>query len=80
MNDDDLDKLAKRVRAIAERADPFTKKRLLALAERYGAGDLSPRRTPLPLVSINDQDHTGHENGNGNDNTLGAESNAPDAG
>jgi hypothetical protein len=67
MNDDDLDKLAKRVRDLADHADPFTKKRLLALAERYVAGELSPRRTPLPPVWINDQDHTDH--GNGAENT-----------
>jgi hypothetical protein len=35
MNDDYFKEQAARVRAIADRADPFTKKRLLDLAERY---------------------------------------------
>ena len=48
MNDDYFKAQAKRVRDIASLADPFTKKRLLALAERYDAAKPSPRRTPLP--------------------------------
>ena len=41
---------AKRVRDIAALADPHTKQRLLALAERYDAAIPSPRRTPLPAA------------------------------
>ena len=41
---------AKRVRDIAALADPHTKQRLLALAERYDAAMPSPRRTPLPAA------------------------------
>ena len=46
--DDDFNKeRAILVRDLADKADPFTKKRLLDLAERYDAR--SPRRpTPLP--------------------------------
>lgn len=49
---------AQRARDLAERADPFTRKRLLELARRYdarskppvsgGARPLSPARTTLP--------------------------------
>ncbi|WLA63798.1 hypothetical protein [Bradyrhizobium diazoefficiens] len=46
--------LAQRVRTIAERADPFTRRRLLDLAKRYDAkgGQASrtfPPERPLPL-------------------------------
>jgi hypothetical protein len=37
MNDDYFKQQADRVRSLAEGADPFTKKRLLDLAERYDA-------------------------------------------
>jgi hypothetical protein len=37
MNDDYFRQQADRVRALAEGADPFIKKRLLDLAERYDA-------------------------------------------
>jgi hypothetical protein len=46
MNDDFLRERARAVRAIAENADPFTKKRLLELAERYESG----ARRPLPYA------------------------------
>ena len=52
MNDDYFKEQAKRVRDIASLADPFTRKRLLALADRYDAGTPSPRRTPLPTVAV----------------------------
>lgn len=48
---------ASRVRALAERADPFTKKRLLNLAEHYDARAGKPSRAtrglerPIPLPS-----------------------------
>jgi hypothetical protein len=46
---------ARRVRDLAERADPFTRKRLLALADKYDVrcGDLwrasRPNERPLPF-------------------------------
>ena len=52
MSDDYFKEQAARVRNIASFADPFTKKRLLALAQRYDAGRSSPRQTPLPSVAI----------------------------
>ena len=45
MNDDYYKQQAARVRSIASLADPFTKKRLLALAEQYDAAKPSPRRS-----------------------------------
>jgi hypothetical protein len=42
---------AKTVRAIAEKADPFTKKRLLDLANRYEETPRLP--TPLPKIQPN---------------------------
>jgi hypothetical protein len=63
MNEDYFKEQAKRVRDIASLADPFTKKRLLALAERYDAAKPSPRRTAIPSVSINREDETGHKSG-----------------
>jgi hypothetical protein len=57
MNDDYFKEQAARVRAIADRADPFTKKRLLALAERYDMQAGKPSRAtrslnrPIPLPS-----------------------------
>ncbi|WP_354264841.1 hypothetical protein [Bradyrhizobium sp. GM2.2] len=46
--------LAQRVRAIAERADPFTRRRLLDLAKRYDAKGSPTARSgaaerPLPV-------------------------------
>jgi hypothetical protein len=55
MNDDYFREHAARVRAIADRADPFTKKRLLDLAERYELQAGKPSRAtrsldrPIPL-------------------------------
>jgi len=37
MNDEYFKQQAARVRALADKADPFTRKRLLDLAERYDA-------------------------------------------
>jgi hypothetical protein len=51
MNDAYFKKHAERVRNIATLADPFTKKRLLALAEKYDAAK-PLRSTPLPTVAI----------------------------
>jgi len=54
MNDTYFKEQSQRVRAIADKADPFTKKRLLALAESYDARIGRPARATrqLPLVSI----------------------------
>lgn len=46
--------LAQRVRDIAERVDPFTKRRLLRLAERYAVNGIRPEpalttERPLPI-------------------------------
>ena len=61
MNDEYFKTQAKRVRDIAALADPHTKARLLALAERYDAAIPSPRRTPLPSPPVLTQgsDQTG---------------------
>jgi hypothetical protein len=55
------------VRTIADKADPFTEKRLLALADKYDARSGSPSRAvrQLPSVSINSQQHSNHRNGSG---------------
>lgn len=50
---------AQRVRDLAEKADPFARKRLLALDDRYDAKSGSPSRAsrmierPLPLPRTN---------------------------
>jgi hypothetical protein len=51
MNDQDYREHAERARNIASFADPFTKKRLLDLAERYDAKRVT-RQTPLPGMSV----------------------------
>jgi hypothetical protein len=51
MNDEYLKEAALRVRALAENADPFTKKRLLDLAERYDARLGKPSRATRALGS-----------------------------
>jgi len=50
MNDEFRKQHAKTVRSIAEKADPYTKKRLLALADRYdGKREVSrPTRMAVP--------------------------------
>ena len=48
MNDEYFKEHALRVRQIASFADPFTKKRLLNLAEKYEEKKPEPRKTPLP--------------------------------
>jgi hypothetical protein len=54
MNDEYFKEQAQRVRSLAHKADPFTKKRLLALAETYDAKLGLPSRTSrhLPQVDI----------------------------
>ena len=66
MNDDYLREQAARVRQIASFADPFTKKRLLALAESYDARIGRPSRAlrQLPFVAIdNDKPADHHDDG-----------------
>jgi len=63
MKDDYFKEQAKRVRDIASLADPFTKKRLLALAERYDIANASVKRTVIPSVSMSEEDRTDHKNG-----------------
>ena len=58
MNDEYFKEHAARVRQIASFADPFTKKRLLDLAERYDAKKPEQRKTPLPTVSPPDRSKT----------------------
>jgi hypothetical protein len=62
MNDEYFTEQASRVRSMAETADPFTKKRLLALAETYDAKLRRPSRASrqLPLVAINATAKSGH--------------------
>lgn len=54
MNDAYFKEQSRRVRAIADKADPFTKKRLLALAESYDARIGRPPRAArqLPFAAI----------------------------
>jgi hypothetical protein len=54
MNDEYFKQQAQRVRSLADKADPFTKKRLLALAETYDAKVGLPSRASrqLPQVDI----------------------------
>jgi hypothetical protein len=68
MNDDYFKEQAARVRAIADRADPFTRKRLLDLAERYDLRVGKPSRAratrsipppnPLPPGAADRQDRS----------------------
>jgi hypothetical protein len=49
MNDEYFKQQAARVRALADKADPFTRKRLLDLAERYDAKLGRPSRATRQL-------------------------------
>jgi hypothetical protein len=62
MNDDYLREQAARVRQIASFADPFTKKRLLALAERYDAAKPTSRTTPLPSITMDGKQPPSQQN------------------
>jgi hypothetical protein len=59
MNSEFYKQQAQRVRDLASRADPFTRKRLLDLAEKYDAQAGGPTRAsrlierPLPLPRTN---------------------------
>jgi hypothetical protein len=64
MNEDYFKEQAARVRHIASNADPFTKRRLLDLAEKYDERKSVRRPTPLPSVQINGRQHPdSRENG-----------------
>jgi hypothetical protein len=52
MNDQFLEERARAVRSIADRADPFTKKRLLDLAERYEGSLGRPSRATARLTNL----------------------------
>jgi hypothetical protein len=54
MDDSFFTERARQVREIATKADPFTKKRLLELANRYER-NTTRRVTPLPTIAV--QDH-----------------------
>jgi hypothetical protein len=54
MDDDFNTERANLVRELANKADPFTKKRLLDLVVRYEAG-LPVKTAPLPLPAINER-------------------------
>jgi hypothetical protein len=57
MDDEYLQERAKVVRLIADNADPFTRKRLLALADRYDnrSGRPSQASRQLPSIAIDGQ-------------------------
>jgi hypothetical protein len=67
MNEEYLIEQSRRVRSIAAKADPFTKTRLLALAESYDARLGRPSRATrqLPSLAISKQPHSGDANGGG---------------
>ena len=53
MDDSFFRERARQVREIATKADPFTKKRLLELANRYER-NTTRRVTPLPTIAVQD--------------------------
>jgi hypothetical protein len=59
MNDEYFKQQADRIRAMADKADPFTKKRLLDLAERYDAKLGRPSRATRQLRLPDVADHSG---------------------
>jgi hypothetical protein len=58
-NDEYFKQQADRVRAMADKADPFTKKRLLELADRYDAKLGKPSRATRQLRLPDIADHVG---------------------
>ena len=66
MNEDYFKEQAARVRQIASNADPFTKRRLLDLAEKYDGRKSVRQPTPLPSVKIDDQ-HPSEDHNNSRD-------------
>jgi hypothetical protein len=67
MNEEYFKEQSRRVRAIAEKADPFTKKRLLALAESYDIRLGRPSRATrqLQLVPMDLEKRTNHNSNGG---------------
>jgi hypothetical protein len=53
------------VRNIASMADPFTKRRLLDLAEKYDGRKSVRRPAPFPSVTIDHQQHSDDRNSSG---------------
>ena len=68
MNDEYFIEQSRRVRGLADKADPYTKKRLLALAESYDARLGRPSRATrqLPSVAISDHPHSDDYSRSGN--------------
>jgi hypothetical protein len=62
MNEDYFREQAARLRNIASMADPFTKRRLLDLAEKYDQRKSDRRATPLPAVTMTHQLGSGDHN------------------
>jgi hypothetical protein len=65
MDDHFFRERARQVREIATKADPFTKKRLLELANRYER-NTTRRVTPLPTIAVQDHaddQHSGADTG-----------------
>jgi hypothetical protein len=52
MGEDYFKEQAARLRQIASSADPFTKRRLLDLAEKYDGRKSARRPTPLPSLTM----------------------------
>jgi hypothetical protein len=65
MNEDFFKQQAARLRNIASMADPFTKRRLLDLAEKYDERKSARRLTPLPLVTMDHQKPSNDQNSDG---------------
>lgn len=67
MNEEYYKEQSRRVRSIAENADPFTKKRLLALAESYDIRLGRPSRATrqLQLVPLDGVQHAARPYGGG---------------
>jgi arginine utilization protein RocB len=65
MDEDYFKEQAARVRQIASNADPFTKRRLLDLAQKYDGRKSIRRPAPLPSVTIDHQQHLDNHNGGG---------------
>jgi hypothetical protein len=63
MNEDYFKEQAARVRQIASNADPFTKRRLLDLAEKYDGRKSVRRPTPLPKVTVDHHHPADHNSG-----------------
>jgi len=60
MNHEYFKQQADRVRAMADKADPFTKKRLLDMADHYGAKLGKPSRATRQLRLPDIADHAGN--------------------